>query len=213
MRFVTKNGWVPFHSHGLLSLKARRATYNFRCEDETRLYIADNEDFEGEVLAGIGVGDLEIEVVGYGPLYCRHVSEGRVWHRTDQISQKVLAHYGTSFTEVMDRPQVSEEVRAMQRMMRANQIARDRELETFKAELLRKLDNATNVERAEVLEDDQEPVGEGGELVSADEDEGRVLSDGRSAPESRKNKGRRKTPSGGQSGNGDEATADEGSEE
>lgn len=135
MKFTTKAGWRPFHKAEMLRTTGGRWSFNFRAEDMTRLYLADNEDFADEILAGVGQGDLELEVIGYGPVWLRHESEGRVWLRSEEVDQTTVPVYGTVFTEAMTRPQVSEEVRHMQQLMRANQVERDRQMAALMAKL------------------------------------------------------------------------------
>lgn len=127
MRFVTKRGWEPFHPKEALQMHPGRASFNFRAESFARIYVASSEEFEDEILAGIGEGDLECEVIGFGPLWVRFESEGRLWLRSEEIGQRTIAVYGTSFTEVMTRGNVSPEMKYMQQMLRQQELDRRRE--------------------------------------------------------------------------------------
>lgn len=135
MKFTTKFGWRPFHGAEMLRTSGNRWTFQFRAEADARIYVADNEEFVDEVLAAVGRGDLEVEVIGYGPLYVRQESEERVWLRSDEINQRAVPVYGTVFTEPMNRPQKSAEMIRIEQLLRANKLERDREMAAWQARL------------------------------------------------------------------------------
>lgn len=131
-RFVTKHGWQEVLQSEVMVLREKKAVAYFRCDGDTRIYVSSTEEFDVEVLAAMGTGDLEVEVVGYAPCYLRFESEGRLWVRREQIDQTTQAVYGTTFVEPMMRPAKSPEIERLERMVRANQIARDRDLMEFR---------------------------------------------------------------------------------
>lgn len=135
MKFVTRRGWEPFNGSQCIVVDGRRTVLEFRAEQSARVYVADDEDFVGEVLAGIGEGDLEVEVVGYGPLYVRVASDGRVWLRETERVQRTEAVFGTVFTEPVPARQLSPEFRHIQGLLKAAELERRRERETHDREL------------------------------------------------------------------------------
>lgn len=135
VRFVTRLGWEPFKAETMLLMQHGRRTFQFRAEEEARFYLDTSDEFETEVLAAVGVGDLEIEVVGWTSCWVRFESAGRVWRRADEVAQTTRAAWGTVFTEPMHRPQMSPEMRMIQRIQRENQLARERLMHDFEQRL------------------------------------------------------------------------------
>lgn len=146
-RFVTKRGWRAFHPQEVLRMHPGKACFHFRAELDTRIYVAESEEFEDEILAAVGVGDLECEVSGFGPLHARFESEGRLWLRSEEIDQRVKPHYGTVFTEMMTRDRVSPEIRHMQMLMRQNELQRQQDMARWQRRLQDVEERAAAAER------------------------------------------------------------------
>lgn len=117
-KFTTKKGWVPFEQKSMLRLEAGRATFRFRSEADATYYLAELPDFEDEVLAAVGRGEVELEVYGYGPIWIRAESKKRVWMLSDEISQITLPFHGNSHLQIMDRPPKSADVLRLEGLIR-----------------------------------------------------------------------------------------------
>lgn len=135
MRFVTREGWAPFHGAQTVEVQGRKVLLHFRSEDDCRVYVAGDPEFADEVLAAVGCGDLEVEVIDYGPVHVRVVSEGRVWLRAAEIEQRTLPAYGTVFTEPMPDRQVSPEFRRIQLLLKETELKRRQENDEFRRRL------------------------------------------------------------------------------
>lgn len=146
MKFTTKPGWAEF-LECQLPASGGRTVLLMRCEGEARFYVRRDEE-SGEVLAGLGTGELELELVGWPSGLLRVASEGRVWLRRSEVDQSTYPVYGTVFTEVMARPEIAPEVRRMQELMRANQLQREAEMRQW-AERLEALERANRELRTE----------------------------------------------------------------
>lgn len=140
MRYVTDRGWSPFEAASELLVDGRKTSLHFRAEARTAIYVSEEADFAGEVLAGIGEGDLEVAVIGYGPLYVRAESEGRVWLRRSEIDQLTVAVHGSVFTEPVMPRTVAPELQALQLTIRKMELERkhEREEQTRAIEQLRR---------------------------------------------------------------------------
>lgn len=126
MTFVTHPGRYRVFSEALLLPGLNRV--RVRAEQQCRLFV----EFDGEeVLAGLGVGHIDLEVVD-GVL--RVESKGRVWVSVEARSQKTLRPTTEVYT-TLDRPEpLSPEMAAIYRLSRQNELARERD----RAEMERK---------------------------------------------------------------------------
>lgn len=108
---VASNIWVP-----------ERGTFTLRAEDPMRVYVSRYDDFAEEILIGLGVGEIKVDVPPRH--FIRFETPGRVWMLTTPLNQSVEGSDETFAT--LDRPDpVSPEMRLIQQMMMKNQRERD----------------------------------------------------------------------------------------
>jgi len=126
-RFVTKKGWAALERGSLLSMHGRRKL-TVRCNMETDIYLV-GEDLE-PLLVGRGLGEIELDIHPDGDL--RFDTDGHVWVLEPEQNQDRRQLSDTVYTSLDRPPPLSPEMAAIQRMMRQNELERERDREMMK---------------------------------------------------------------------------------
>lgn len=146
-RWKTGRGWRVLQPREIIVL-AGSGTIRLRSESELLVFSSEFEDFEDEVLAGLGLGQLELEFTGGVARFVRCESEGRVWRQVDEIDQRTEPVFGTVFTEVKPPSNVSPEMRRIQQLMRQNEMERRRQSAEWEARLRHATETAERAAKA-----------------------------------------------------------------
>jgi len=124
-RFVTKKGWALFQRGSFLPMYGRRSL-TVRVNKHTEIYLHSPEDEpESHILVGIGVGEIELDIVPDGELAFR--TDGDVYILEPEQHQERRQTSDTIYTSLDRPPPLSPEMAAIQRMMRQNELERERD--------------------------------------------------------------------------------------
>lgn len=152
-RHVTQGEWSLWEPKTELQF-FNKLKIMFRSEQPLGIYGCPTSKYkrEDEILLGIS-DNGEIEVLwdcSYGLI--RAISDGRVWFKTFQVTHPVERADDTIYTSLERPPSLSPEMQAVMRMVKQNEIEREKQREEN-----RKLQNSIRLQQAAVSKNIGDP--------------------------------------------------------
>lgn len=128
MNVFTADGWRLFDADHYVTV-FDRSKFFFRAEDRALAYFSGDEDFSDETLLAVFESEASFTCSFSQRKFVRVQSAGRVWFRPSAVNQTVHRLRDDVFT-TLDRPAaLAPEVAAMMRLMKRNEIERERMLD------------------------------------------------------------------------------------